>query len=449
MKSIKINTKIFSNIVILILVTVVLFTGCNDYLAPEPYVKNPEVPPALQSTNVTNISGGAKIEFELPKGVDDLLYVKASYLRNGKTVETKASRYDNSLYVQGLRDTSKTVEVELVVGNNSGKESAPTFVQVKPLAASIDVAVKTMLVEETFGGVRLRWDNPTLAATIVKVYSVGVTEFGGDSVLTEVFSEDTKLIRPDYKIRGEIIGGYDSIPTQFGFQFKDIFGNQTDTIFLIKTPIYERYLQPVATGIFPFKGISVHSATLAAQDPTLTWDGPNWGDRASYKLWDGKWNTNPDAYWAVAHDVNNLGGEEAFKNKKSAFVTIDLQQPSKLSRYKLYGLKNKQYVYNESAPRKWRIWVTPDLTEEEAKNWGPDSNWEVAHDFTVPAPLDGKIAHDVTDSDYKTWNMGWEHDLSIQVTYPVRFLRLEVYEAWTSAVGGGATGELEVYGAPE
>ncbi|MGQ7871449.1 DUF4959 domain-containing protein [Sunxiuqinia sp. sy24] len=449
MRNIKLRIKFSTNIVVMMLATIGLLSGCNAYLSPDPYVTNSEAPPALESANVIDISGGAKIEFQLPAGVEDILYVKASFLRNGMLQETKVSRYDNSLYVLGLRDTSKVVDVELVVGNSSGKESTPLKVQVKPLTSSIDYALQTMLVEETFGGIRLRWDNPTQATTIVKVFSYGVVEFEGDTILAEVFSEDTKLEIPDYKIRGEIIGGYDSIQTQFGFQFKDIYGNQTDTFFLTKTPIYEEYLEPVATDIFPFKGVSVHSATLAAEDPTLTWDGPNWGNRSSYKLWDGKWNSNGDCYWAVAHDVNNFGGAEAFKNKKSAFVTIDLQKPSKLSRYLIHGMRSKQFVFNESSPKKWRIWVTPDLTEEEAKVWGPDSNWEVAHDFSVPGPIDGKIGSAVTDSDYEIWNMGWEYDLSIDVKYPVRFLRLEVYEAWTSAVGGGAVAELQVYGSPQ
>jgi hypothetical protein len=449
MKNKKIKKRILSNVTIVMLVTIGLFYGCNDYMAPEAYVKNDEAPPKLASVSVDMINGGAKIDFELPKGASDLLYVKATYLRNGKLEESKASRYSNTLFVYGLRDTSQVVDVELVIGNTSGKESEATIVKVKPLIASIDYALETMLVEETFGGVRLRWDNPTMNSTVVKVFSYGVTEFEGDTVLTEVFAKDTKLSNPDYKIRGEVIGGYDAIPTEFGFLFKDIYGNMTDTVYLTKIPIYEKYLEPIASDIFPFKGTNTHSATLAAADPTLTWDGPNWGDRASYKLWDGKWDSNGDCYWAVAHDVNNLGGDEAFLNKKSAFATIDLQEPSKLSRYMLHNMKNKQFVYNESAVKKWRIWVTPDLTEDEAKVWGPDSNWEVAHDFTIPEPLDGKIAHDVTDADYKIWNEGWESDLSDKITYPVRFVRLEVYEAWISAVGGGCPGEFEVFGAPE
>jgi hypothetical protein len=448
MKRILLNTPIIANISVGILVMIVLFTGCDDYLSPEPYVTNPDAPPALQSAEVTNISGGGRIQFQLPKGVDDLSYVKAQYLRNGQPVETKVSRYNNVLYVNGLRDTTRAVSVELTVGNTSGKESDPVTVQVKPLTASIDYALQTMTVEETFGGVRLTWENPTLETTIVKVFSRGVVEFEGDTVLTEVFSKDTKLEFPDFKIRGESIGGYDSIPTLFGFQFHDLYDNQTDTIFLTKTPIFEQYITPVATDIFPFKGISEHSAALAAADPTLTWDGPNWGDRASYKLWDRKWDSNPDAYWGVAHDLGNVGGEDAFKNKKSVFITLDLQKPTKLSRYHIYSLKNKQFVWNESAPKKWRIWVTPDLTESEAKVWGPDSNWEVAHDFIVPDPQDGKIAHEVTNSDYEIWNQGWETDITT-IDYPVRFLRLEVYEAWISTVGGGAVGELEVYGAPQ
>ena len=443
------KTNIYArNMFTLMLAVALLFFGCDTYLSPEVYVKNNETPPVLESVNVTNISGGAKIAFELPKEVDDLLYVKATYIRNGELAEAKVSRYDNTLFVRGLRDTEKTVDVTLVVGNSSGKESEPTIVQIKPLIAPIDYALDTMLVGETFGGLDLSWENPSESTLIIKVLTTAVITPDGDPILTEIFSQDTKLATPSYKVRGEVIGGLDAVSTDFEFIFKDIYGNETEPVILTRTPIFEQYIEPVATDMFPFKGVSQHSATLAAADPTLTWDGPNWGDRASYKLWDGKWNSNPDCYWAVGHDLGNLGGAEAFKDKKSAFVTIDLQNPTKLSRYHIYGMINKQYAWNESAPKKWRIWVTSDLTVEEASVWGPNSNWEVAQDFTVPGPLDGKIAHDVTNSDYETWNEGWEQELT-HVAYPVRFLRLEVYEAWTTTVTGGATAELQVYGAPQ
>ncbi|MCY4561084.1 MAG: DUF4959 domain-containing protein [Flavobacteriaceae bacterium] len=430
------------------LAMVLLLFGCNEYLSPDVYVKNNEQPPALVSANVTNINGGAKIEFELPKGLDDLLYVKATYLRNGELAEAKVSRYDNELYVRGLRDTNQTVDVTLTVGNSSGKESEPIIVQIKPLIAPLDYALQTISAGETFGGLDLSWENPTEATLVAKVYTNAVVTPEEEPVLTEIFSEDTKLPSPEYKVRGEVIGGLDPVPTDFQFIFRDIYGNETEPITLTRTPIFEQYLEPVATDIFPFNGISEHSATLANDDPTLTWDGPNWGDRASYKLWDGRWATYGDCYWAVAHDLGNLGGDEVFKNKKSAFVTLDLQNPSKLSRYHVYNMTNKQFVWNESSPRKWRIWVTPDLTEEAAKVWGPDSNWEVAQEFTVPPPRDGKIAHDVTDSDWQTWREGWEQELT-HIDYPVRFIRLEVYEAWVSTVGGAATGEFQVYGAPQ
>jgi len=449
MENKNIYIKTITNTAFIMLVLVGLLYGCNDYLAPEAYVKNGEAPPPLVSASVTSISGGGKIDFVLPQGVDDILYVKANFERNGKIQQTRVSRYDNSVYIHGLRDTLTSVDVQLIVGNTSGKESTVTTVQVKPLTSAIDKAIQSLSVERTFGGITVDWDNPTKTKTVVKVLSIGVREFEGDSILTEVLSDVTELQFPNYKVRGEVIGGFDSIPTNFGFVFKDIYDNSTDTLFITKTPIYEQYLQPIATNIFPWQGIGITNATAAAADPTLTWDGPNWGDRASHKLWDGKWRTNPDAYWAVAHDVGNFGGIEAFKDKKKAFVTIDLQKPSKLSRYLVHGLDNKNYVWNESAPRRWRIWVTPDLTEDEAAVWGPDSNWEVAHDFSVPEPFDGAIGHNVTSSDFEVWKRGWEHDLSSTITYPVRFVRMEVYEAWNSAVGGGAIGELQVFGAPQ
>ena len=404
-------------------------------------------PPPLQSAIVTNINGGAKIDIVLPEDHDDLLYVKAIYERNGKIVETTVSRYSNSLYVRGLRDTTKTVNVELIVGNDSGLESTATTVKVKPLLAPIDFALQSIIVDNTFGGIRLRWENPTMSTIAAKVFSTGVPEFGADSILTEVFSAENKLLFSDYKIRGEVIGGYDAVPTKFGFLFKDEYSNITDTLFITKTPIYEQYIQPVSTDIFDFKGHAVHSRTLADSDPTLTWDGPNWGDRAAYKLWDGKWNTNGDCFWGIAHNIP--GGAESLLNGKNVFATMDLEVPAKLSRYKLYSMRNKQYVYNEGSPRKFRIWVTPDLTKEEAKNWGPDSNWEVAHDYTIADPLDGRYAHDVTNSDYEIWNQGWEFDLSTKIPYPVRFVRIEVYAGWTASIGGGSPAELQIYGSQE
>lgn len=445
MKNIKFYLRTFTNSAFIMLVIVGLTYGCDEYLAPDAYIKNGEAPAPLQSASVTNISGGAKIDVVLPKGYDDLLYVKAIYERNGEIEETTVSRYSNTLYIRGLRDTTKTVNVELIVGNSSGIESTAISVEVKPLLAPVDYALQSIIVDETFGGIRLRWENPTMSGLISKVFSIGVPAEEGE-FLAEVFSKESKLQFADYKIRGEAIGGYDEVPTKFGFLFKDEYSNVTDTLFVVRTPIYEQYIEPEMTDLFDFEGQSVHSRTLAASDPTLTWDGPNWGDRAAYKLWDGKWRTNGDCFWGIAHNIP--GGPESLLNGKNVFATMDFEVPVKLSRYKLYSMTNKQYVYNEGSPRKFRIWVTPDLTEEEAKNWGPDSNWEVAHDYTVADPLDGKYAHDVTNSDYEIWNQGWEYDLSIDIPYPVRYLRIECYSGWTASIGGGCPAELQIYGSP-
>jgi hypothetical protein len=451
------NTKIKNIAMVCVMAIVVslgLLHGCKDYLSPEPYVSGEGVPPALASAISESISGGAKITFVLPEGVENLLYVKATYQRNGKMAEAKASRYDNVIYIRGLRDVNKEVDVNLVVGNRSAQESEPFTIKVKPLSSPIDVAKETALVEKTFGGIRLRWENPTEATTIVKVFSYSDLNRSTDETEEEkepnfqwvqVFSDDTKKENPDFKVRGEDIGGYDAIPTKFAIVFKDVYGNNTDTLHTTKTPMPEEITTPVIPKFFKFQGDEVHNADLAAADPTLTWDGPHWRHRDNSYLWNGRWGSNDDAYWATGHDC---GGNHKYLNKTNVFVTMDLTKPYLLSRYHIKGLDKKQYCYNETAIKKWRVWVCRGLTDEEANAWGPGSKWEVIDDYAMDPPKYGLRGPSAVDEDYETWKAGWERDISNNLDFPVRFVRLEIYESWMSSSAGAHIGEFRVYGNP-
>ncbi|MCL3780772.1 DUF4959 domain-containing protein [Prolixibacteraceae bacterium JC049] len=430
--------------------------GCKDYLQPEPYDLGDENPPALVTATYESFSGGARINFQLPEGRDDLLYVKATYIRNGRPAEAKVSRYVNHIDVVGLTNTEEEVTVTLVVGSSSSKESEPYLIDVRPLEAPINVALNSALIEKTFGGIRLRWENPTQATTVVKVFSFSNLNYNpnlepGEEPLepdwqwVQVLSDDTRRLDPDYKVRGEDIGGYPAIPTDFKIVFHDTYGNVSDTIRTNKTPMPEQIIEPQLPGFWVFAGEDVHHADLAAEDPTLTWDGPHWRHRDNTYLWNGKWKTNNDAYWATGNDC---GGPQRFLNRKSMFVTMDFKEPFFLSRYHLRNIDNKQFVWNETSVKAWRVWACRATTEEEAMIWGPNSQWEVIDQGEVDEPTMGLTSHSVAEIDYEYWKAGWEKDISNNLDYPVRYLRLEVYENWQGTVAGANVGEFRVYGNP-
>ena len=89
MKTIK---KILFSIISVTVVTLMLF-ACEEE-ERGPLLIDSTNPNPISEAIVTNLPGGAKIEYNIPT-TPDALYVQATYERNGKTITTSSSLFNN------------------------------------------------------------------------------------------------------------------------------------------------------------------------------------------------------------------------------------------------------------------------------------------------------------------------------------------------------------------
>ena len=123
---------------------------------------NVPVPSPVTVTGVRPISGGAVIKVSIP---DDphLKGVVAVYERGGVEVNTKISRYVDSLFVEGYADTQEhTVNVYSFNVNEERSSAVP--VKFIPLPPAI-MTVKASMAE-SFGGVKVHIENNTSKADL-------------------------------------------------------------------------------------------------------------------------------------------------------------------------------------------------------------------------------------------------------------------------------------------
>src|SRR5690349_1990565 len=115
----------------LFIFTLLALAACKKQDTRGQYPTDSVPPGEVKSPEVQNVAGGAIITYELP-GDEDLLYVEASYIRNGKTIKQKSSGYGNSIEIVGF-GRSQPVTVQLVAYDRSGNASKAVEVTAEPL----------------------------------------------------------------------------------------------------------------------------------------------------------------------------------------------------------------------------------------------------------------------------------------------------------------------------
>jgi hypothetical protein len=114
MKSIKLQTAFCMWLL------AVIASGCKQETLNKPLTNNTNAPGVVSNVQVENKNGLAVLTYALPTD-GDLFYVRAVYETSpGKSREVIASRYSNTLTVDGFGDTNEHV-VKLYAVNSSEK----------------------------------------------------------------------------------------------------------------------------------------------------------------------------------------------------------------------------------------------------------------------------------------------------------------------------------------
>lgn len=259
--------------------------------------------PPQQVLNVTvkNMPGAAVIYYDLPDD-QNLKYVRASYKINGEKRIVNASFYTDSLVVEGFPAEGE-YNVDLYSVSYGEVASEPLTIKVSPSIPPYQAVRGTLNPAETFGGIRVKFDNPEKAKL-----GLGVIKKQAEGIWTELYMYHTESKGGDFYVRG-----LDAVSTEFGIFVRDRWGNISDTLYVTKTPLYEEQCDK---NLF-------RKMTL----PTDTYECHGWGaaDAPSRKndmvhLWDGVTDTDP-----------------CFQTKTTSVMpqwfTFDMGEKYKLSRF--------------------------------------------------------------------------------------------------------------------
>ncbi len=368
------------------------FNGCKEEGRIDFIDDQASAPAPVEIKNVKNISGGAIITYNMPSD-HNLLGVKAVYVRNGKTVETKGSLYVDTLIVEGFGNTNEQ-EIELFSIGRNEKLSSPVSIKISPLAPPVRL-VKFDL-EAGFGGVVVGLDENKTNADLSIVL---LADTMGNGKYVEMQTFHTKSGKIKFSRRGLKIQS-----SQFGLYLRDRWNNVSDTIYRKLTPIEE---VKIPSDLF-------RNAALPT-DYFLTAEG-NTGYRLE-QLWLGA-DASDNAFYASSHSA-----------PMPQWFTIDLGRRVSISRIQKWPRPDYE-LYSSTAPRTFEVWGS----EAPNPDGSFDDSWFLIGEFEQFKPSgygEGREIGPVTNEDKDYWYNRTEFDViptakAPDPYRPVTHLRIKV-----------------------
>lgn len=386
----------------ILIIGLILFLGC-ERLEHGPLEDVSSVPLTPVVTDVMNYPGGARVTYSIP---DDrtVLYIKAVFeSHKGQEREVKASVYNNYIDLDGFGDTNEYT-VKLYAVNRSEIASEATEVKIQPLTPPIHDIFESLEVSEDFGGVNTKFTNELQKDFIF--YTLYKTEDGEWDNYDRLF---TAAKSRDYSVRG-----LPPEPTDFGFYFRDEWGNSSDTLFQTMTPLYEEMLDKSLFAAYPLPS------------DTYEWQG-NWGPVSN--LWDGDYVRSANLFY-----------QQTAGAVVPNWITIDLGQTAKFSRLVVFQAATDRgvYAYGYGTPRFFEIWGSNSPTDD----W---DSWTLLMECESIKPS-GSPLGERTLEDQAYALEGENYDFPLEAdTY--RYIRFKMNRSWTGAANL-MLAQLDFYGQP-
>jgi hypothetical protein len=370
----------------------------------EPIGQQPtdSVPPgAVSDVKIENTAGGAKLTYTLPDD-EDLLYVKAVYLRNGEVCESRTSLYKDTLKVEGLGDT-QPCEVEIMAVDRSQNESASVSVTIEPLEPEVITIGKSLSLETDFGGINAMWENNNRADISVVVLQES------DSLMEYIPLETFYSSTVDGK---GAVRGMDTIPYKLGAYVQDHWGNRSEVKYFELTPFYETLFD-----------------RLQFRDASLPNDGPHYAPPWTVsRIFDGIWGTETG--------YSSLAGQGVWPQS----ITIDMGILGKISRFRVYQRmgQSNQFVFASVNMKLFEIWGCETL--DPSGEW---NSWTKLMDCESIKPS-GLPLGQYTNEDFEVARDG-EDFINSPSNPRVRYIRIRVLSTWIGS-DNFSIGEIQVYG---
>ncbi len=418
-------------------------------------------PSAISNPNVLNVSGGAIITYTLPSD-NDLLGVKAvyTYTESSELREAFSSAFTDTIKIEGFPDTDSR-KVQLISVDKSRNESEPVEVTIKPLTPPVEVIKNSMVINETFGGFFVSWENPDRE-------SIGISLFVEDSTgfLNPNYTYYTTERAGNYSFRG-----FDSEPKRIRIQVRDKWNNLSIPVDTTLTPLFEEYV------VMKDNSGNLLWRRYGHDDRTVLYRGDypsQHGANGYEKMFDGVTSSAgyfnpglPPTFMPSIFTLNPLDDSWA-EEYRTMYVTIDMVEMVKISRFKFFGrsptlnnndcIEMRIFATNEDPKQPedfdydrikslqyWTNWHQIDAQDAWKEDWV-----ELGHFYAIP-PSGALESFQWTDEDRTWWHSGVDLDVKPEHTNtPFRYFRIE---ALRNIIGGSSGlgnlrhfAEIEVYG---
>lgn len=401
------------------------------------------VPQEPTVVDIKSVPGGAVLTIRIPDD-PNLKGVVATYERNGQIVESRISRYIDTLEIKGYADLEEH-EVKVASFNADDVKSEVQTVKITPLVAPVNTVEFEAF--ESFGGFKaIIKNNPTLAKLAL------VVQCDQNYVDQDLTYEQRKWkdVSTFFTESNSVIvtrRGLEAVPTVFAFHFRDDFGNVSETKMMKLTPKAEA---PLVKSKFKHYPLS---------DDNFVND-PNGGGVGA--LWDNV-TTGTGHFFLAAKGC-----------PIPTWLTIDLGQLAVLSR--IATKPRADYMpFGSGNIREWEFWGCPEDPSShgpmEGKEANPtDPDYAARHGFkrgwvmlakgeqykpSGYAPNGSVDGWTQEDRDWYLNKTEYEVDNTNPLTpdayTEIRFLRIVVintFDSWeyNQTTGGWFIGEITPYG---
>ncbi len=383
----------------LLLVPAVALYACKEDTF-SPISKDDTVPQQISNPTAQALPGAARISYVLP---DDksLAYVRAEYEVNGQKRETKSSFYQRSVLLEGFGNTNEYT-VKLYSVSYGEKASSPVEIKVRPLEPAIDTVRRSLQIVESFGGINTRFQNPHNASIMI-----GVLRWDeGQKEWVSIGANYTALDSGKFSVRGQ-----KAEPIKFGIFVRDRWNNHTDTLQVVKTPIYEEELDKGKIKDGRGKGWPVPQREPLPKNGTAVKEPTNLSSWKFDAMFDGT--------------IGNNGFHTTENKEVPIWIPMDLGVRARLSRYKIWQ-RQSGYIYNHGNPHQWEIWGT---------NTPSDPNSWILLDAQIMIKPSGRpTLNDNSTEDTEVAANGQEYEFPIDAP-PVRYIAWKHIDSWASIEG--------------
>jgi hypothetical protein len=352
-------------------------------------------PGILSNISVVPTNGGGIISYSLPSD-NDISYVRAEYTNSqGEEVFRVSSRYNTSLEINGLNQTT-TIKVRLYVVDENENISDEVEIEFTPLESFIYLVQQSIEISPDLGGVKITWENIATKTVFVYVHILNGTD------------ETIRILSSDNAEESLFIRGLDAVEMTFSTKVEDFDGNITDLQVVGNyTPLFEEKIEKNTWTLIASQSINGN----AYEGRTVNF----WDDIVDTV------ETDSDNSYFIATRENN-GGSLNFPLD----IVIDLNKNVKIKRFKLW---QRAYWYQGGG-------VTYHYQEENLKSFNlyasnDAQSWELLGEFDIGDPRDS--AGNIPASAFQEAIDG--HDFSLDNTSEqFRYLKISITSNYGSTI---------------